>query len=163
MIKKTSKHVYNCFSNILSPKTRNFEIQVGFQRHIYCSPSKLFCFSRVTASPDPPSSKLLTMCWTWILTLAGPVKKNPTRDSVCQTENRFFKRCECCHTILDLTGDDSLAGPCGLCQRKVCYMCVSCLVWDDSACKSANICDCCRDTYSESGFDKKYDIHELCN
>ena len=103
------------------------------------------------------------MCWTWLSTLAGSVKRNPTRDTMCKTEDHFFKRCGCCHTVLALDGDDSLAGSCGLCQRDICYMCVSCLVWDDSVSKSARICDYCRDTYSESGFDNKYDINELCN
>ena len=42
-------------------------------------------------------------------------------------------------------------------------MCVSSLAWDESISKLARVCDYCRDTYLVSGFDKKYDIHELCD
>ena len=65
--------------------------------------------------------------------------------------------------ILALDGDDSPAGTCGICRREICYMCVSSLAWDESISKLARVCDYCRDTYLVSGFDKKYDIHELCD
>jgi len=103
------------------------------------------------------------MCWNWPWTFARPAKRSPTRDTMSQTEDSFFRRCECCHVVLALDGDDSPAGSCGICRREICYMCVSSLAWDESISKLARVCDYCRDTYLVSGFDKKYDIHELCD
>ena len=42
-------------------------------------------------------------------------------------------------------------------------MCVSSLAWDESISKLASVCEYSRDNYSMSGFNRKYDIHELCD
>ena len=80
-----------------------------------------------------------------------------------QTETNFFQKCDCCNVTFALDGDESLAGACGICQRKICYMCSSSLAWDESITKLVNICEYCRDEYLIAGFTRKFDIHKLCD
>ena len=86
----------------------------------------------------------------------------PTGEASSQTDASFFQHCECCNIIFALDGDESLAGACGICQRKICYLCSVALAWDESITELVNICENCREEYLIAGFTRKFDIHEIC-
>ena len=67
-----------------------------------------------------------------------------------------------CHVILDLYGDESLAGDCGVCNRHICYMCNCMLAWDDAASDLKMVCDHCRDEFEIAGLTRKFDIQKIC-
>ena len=63
--------------------------------------------------------------------------------------------------IFALAGNESLAGACGICQRKICYLCSVALAWDESITELVNICENCREEYLIAGFTRKFDTHEI--
>jgi len=69
------------------------------------------------------------MCWDWYwvrLRVPHPVL---TSEAVTQTEKKYFQKCESCDAVFELSGDESYAGHCRYCDRRICYMCIAYL-WD---------------------------------
>ena len=91
-----------------------------------------------------------TMCWSWFWTILRSALQGPTQDAVNQTDTSFFQRCDCCTTIFALAGDESFAGSCSICNRRICYMCNASLrfvtlrhAWDVSSGEVTYTCDDC--------------------
>ena len=88
--------------------------------------------------------------------------KGSFREASTQTDATFFQQCDCCNIIFALDGNESLAGACGICQRKICYLCSVALAWDESITELMNICENCREESEIAAFTRKFDIHEIC-
>ena len=112
----------------------------------------------------PPSlpSLLQVMCWDWLWEILKSALQSPTQEAMTQTDASFFQQCDCCTVPFSLAGDESLAAACGICNRRICYMCSASLAWDESIGKLVNICDDCREEYLVAGFTGKLDARKLC-
>ena len=102
------------------------------------------------------------MCWEWLAIVFRPLLIIRGTDATTQTEKSLFQRCDACHAIFDLDGDESLAGDCGVCKRHICYLCNCMLAWDHADYELKMVCDHCRDEFLIAVFTRKFDIHKIC-
>ena len=113
---------------------------------------------KIPARPSLLPNHVLGVVWA----VLKSALQSPTQDATTQSDTSFFQQCDCCNVTFALDGDESLAGACGFCQRRICYMCSASLAWDESIAKLVNIYENCREEYLVAGFSRKFVICKLC-